>query len=1135
AINIKLIAINGLLQVTGGNSNLYLINPSGILFGPDAQLNLPANFTAATATGIGFEGGWFDLSTTAYSELTGVPELLGFDGAALGNLVNSGDLAVAEGQTLSLLGGTVVNTGEIEAPGGNIIVSAIASPEDGSAIVRLSPVDGILSLDMQAEALAATTPEALSLPQLITGGGFVESATGLTVNEAGVAVLSGSGVQIDDEAGTAILSGQLSVAGEVGGEVGGEVQVTGDRVGLLAANIDASGLNGGGTALIGGDYKGQGVLPTAQQTYVSGDSAIDVSSTATGNAGRAIVWADNTTRFYGTVDAQGGQLAGDGGLVEISGAQNLTFNGIVLLEAPNGRAGSLLLDPENIFIVDATGPTDAGGNLVDDEGNLITDFEGNPININNLNNAELDDEGTGPGIFENEGVGESFFISEQALEALSGSVTLQATNVINTATSLADEVLSFQAGPGDTVTLEAQGQTNNSLSDIGIPQLETAGGNIVLIGSNIGEGSPSHVSNGGDIEITSTGVISGIDLIDSSSDTGSGGNVILNAQDRISFIDLVDTSSSSTVPGSADGGDITVVTEWDGTTDISGTVIGIGISLADTSSSNGDAGDIRYTADQRIGGLTFDGISFIASAPNGQAGNITVETLGLPEAGIETLITSIDSIEAVSGTGQGGNVLLIADEINLDSNGIDPAFGGTDFGSAEAIQLSGQLIFQPQSPGLNILIGGTGFTAGISPFDPNDPENPNTADKIFPDPDLSPVDNPNLVVDDGDSNTLHISAYELNIVGGQPEGGPRNRVDGGVVVRTDGTGIIEFSSTLQTQELFSDITIEGDDESVIIGPDQNTDYIVLGTGSGIIGGFGSDLDADGIQDTYLRFTDVGTIQAGEADDSLIFLNDTSTFDGNFDGGGGNNVLDFSGDATVSSAVFPEGAPNASVDGYTQALNVDLTADPAVTLVADPGFVIVEGEVTNITGVIGGSGDDTLLGDEGNNLLGGGGGNDVIDGRGGDDIVEIERDASFELLAGSGAIDNELRIDNGNDGTFEETEQISNVEIARLLGGAGDNTFTIGADSWQGPLILLDGSDGSDTYAIGVDGVGTGSIVVGDTGMVGTDTLTVVGSDGDDVFALDVAGSPNPGGFDPTPIAGCFCGQTDSTYLVGRFR
>jgi len=41
--------IHGLIQVTGGNPNLYLMNPAGIVFGPQASLNVPADFIATTA------------------------------------------------------------------------------------------------------------------------------------------------------------------------------------------------------------------------------------------------------------------------------------------------------------------------------------------------------------------------------------------------------------------------------------------------------------------------------------------------------------------------------------------------------------------------------------------------------------------------------------------------------------------------------------------------------------------------------------------------------------------------------------------------------------------------------------------------------------------------------------------------------------------------------------------------------------------------------------------------------------------------------------------------------------------------------------------------------------------------------
>jgi large exoprotein involved in heme utilization and adhesion len=67
--------INGLIQVTGGTPNLYLMNPAGIVFGENAQLNVPADFIATTATGIGFgDNLWFnafgDNNCTSPSDVT---------------------------------------------------------------------------------------------------------------------------------------------------------------------------------------------------------------------------------------------------------------------------------------------------------------------------------------------------------------------------------------------------------------------------------------------------------------------------------------------------------------------------------------------------------------------------------------------------------------------------------------------------------------------------------------------------------------------------------------------------------------------------------------------------------------------------------------------------------------------------------------------------------------------------------------------------------------------------------------------------------------------------------------------------------------------------------------------------------
>ena len=56
----NLSSIDGLIQVTGGSPNLFLINPTGIVFGANASLNVPGSFTATTANGVGFGEEWLN-------------------------------------------------------------------------------------------------------------------------------------------------------------------------------------------------------------------------------------------------------------------------------------------------------------------------------------------------------------------------------------------------------------------------------------------------------------------------------------------------------------------------------------------------------------------------------------------------------------------------------------------------------------------------------------------------------------------------------------------------------------------------------------------------------------------------------------------------------------------------------------------------------------------------------------------------------------------------------------------------------------------------------------------------------------------------------------------------------------------
>ncbi|NEQ65231.1 MAG: filamentous hemagglutinin N-terminal domain-containing protein [Symploca sp. SIO2D2] len=410
--------IDGLIQVTGNNSNLYLMNPAGIIFGSEATLNVPASFVATTANGIQIGEDWFSATGNHnYGALVGSPSGLAFSSSQPGSIINAGHLTVPAGEMITLVGGIVVNTGTLTTPSGEITIAAVP----GEKFVRLSQAGTILSFDLpvatQAELNANSQPlTPLSLQQLITQD--ISSVTEMVV-EDGVVILTGSGMTIPGESGTVMVSDVVDVAHPTL-PTAGTIRILGDKVRVSRAKINASGQQAGGTVLIGGDYQGQGILPNASSTYVSSDSEITADALQTGDGGRVIVWGDKLTAFYGNISARGGSSAGNGGFVEVSGKSDLIFRGTVDLSANNGSTGNLLLDPINITIVD--------GNGVADDVQVTGDNQ----------------------ILAGDNPGTTFTISENALENLAGNanVTLQATNNI-TINDLTDNSLTFAAGTGE--------------------------------------------------------------------------------------------------------------------------------------------------------------------------------------------------------------------------------------------------------------------------------------------------------------------------------------------------------------------------------------------------------------------------------------------------------------------------------------------------------------------------------------------------------------------------------------------------------------------------------------------------------------------------------------------------------------
>ncbi|NJN73692.1 MAG: filamentous hemagglutinin N-terminal domain-containing protein [Limnothrix sp. RL_2_0] len=90
--------IEGLIQLSGGDSNLFLMNPAGWVFTDSASVDVPGSFGVTTANRIGFGDRFFNgIGANEFETLEGNPTSLIFDTTQPGAILNAADLSVDNG------------------------------------------------------------------------------------------------------------------------------------------------------------------------------------------------------------------------------------------------------------------------------------------------------------------------------------------------------------------------------------------------------------------------------------------------------------------------------------------------------------------------------------------------------------------------------------------------------------------------------------------------------------------------------------------------------------------------------------------------------------------------------------------------------------------------------------------------------------------------------------------------------------------------------------------------------------------------------------------------------------------------------------------------------------------------------
>ncbi|MBW4644053.1 MAG: CHAT domain-containing protein [Goleter apudmare HA4340-LM2] len=654
--------INGQIQVTGSNANLFLMNPSGFVFGSNASLNVPGAFTATTANGIGFGSNWFSASgTNNYAVLTGNPGAFSFAMTQPGGILNFANLAVGNGQSLTLLGGTVANTGTLSAPGGEIVVSAVP----GEKLVRLSQPGSPLSLEIQP--LTASNTQAQnwslpisSLPQLLTSGGGGNANT-LNINSDGKVAISGSGITVENgdvvtgniTAKTAMFAANRNVTG-----VESRLQTTGD-LSLLAGNqvqmrdsvANPFVAKAGGNLLIQGNqgidilalnhpgaaFQSGGNLSLISDGIISGDAHFTSGGSfsilnLTGKPGTFVSYFDPIIRSSG--DVTFGDYIGAALKVEAVGsinAGNITitepdFTGTIDDDDPDFDI--LTRTPALILRAGLPSVTDGIISPVIEGGTSFTPSQppsspGN-ITVGNINTSSSG-YGGGPVILSAPGNISTGDINASQFNP--GNLNIDAIAITSTNGNINTGNLDT-SGYGGPVTLSA-------LGDVTTGDINTSG-----FGFFGGEFEENSINNPVNITATNGDIIVG--NIDTSGDGNNGGAVTLEAGRNITF-GTVNTLGRSFEGETAVGGDVTITAN--------GVVRGTGIipiSIEDSFTPGNTTILARGTTPgtvriQHDGGA--DNVPFIVgnSADNGTAGAI--------DAGATSRITA-DSFPVLPNDGE---------------------------------------------------------------------------------------------------------------------------------------------------------------------------------------------------------------------------------------------------------------------------------------------------------------------------------------------------------------------------------------------------------------------------------------------------------------------------------------------------
>ncbi len=340
--------ILGKLGVDGA-ANLFLINPKGIIFGPNSSLDVRGSFVGTTANALEFgTQGFFSATPTALPLLTVNPSALLFNQIAAASITNqsTAGLQVAVGKTLSLIGGDVrLEGGTLRAPGGRIELGGLA--EDGRVAIDGNNLKLTFPDNVKRGDVTITNG---SIVDVVAGGGgdiFI-NAHNIDISGNQTNICAGIGAGSSCNSPDSGLGSANSQAGNIIFNGTGTVTIKQSRI-ENNLNPGTSGNSGDiFDAIINRDNIFGSILITGDSVSLGDNASVSTSSFGTGSAGIVFMTTtgnlsvENSGIFSNMSSTEKGNA---GGILLQGGSISLNNSKLqVRSDSTNGDAGIVFLE-----------------------------------------------------------------------------------------------------------------------------------------------------------------------------------------------------------------------------------------------------------------------------------------------------------------------------------------------------------------------------------------------------------------------------------------------------------------------------------------------------------------------------------------------------------------------------------------------------------------------------------------------------------------------------------------------------------------------------------------------------------------------------------------------------------------------